>query len=51
MSYDQDLREYILELETELTQANAKIVDLTTHLAETHRKIALLEEQARHYYL
>jgi len=51
MSYDKDLNEYIQELETELTQANKKIVDLTVQLALAHRKIALFEEQARHYYL
>jgi uncharacterized coiled-coil protein SlyX len=51
MSYDDALGEYIKQLEVEITQANAKVLDLSVHLAEAHRKIALLEEQVRHYYL
>jgi hypothetical protein len=51
MSYDKDLGQYIIELEKEITQANAKIVKLTAELAGAHRKIALFEEQGRYYYL
>lgn len=51
MSYDKEIADYVLHLESTVRDLEESVEDLTNQLNEAKRQIAIMDERLNHYYL